>query len=173
MPLDTPPSQFHPRPRVCVCWRMGGGQEDRREALPSAPLELWGLPLPPRPTSGCHSLSNKQSLSVSPSLPPARVLPLRSVSVHPLTPSVSSAHLPSPARLACSPSFSHSLSLLVTLCLFFSSPFVSRTCPCSPSQAPFLSSLPSSTLLLVSFLSLVRSWHPPPHSNLPVPINLA
>lgn len=46
-------------------------------------------------------------------------------------PSLICTHLPSLARLLSSPSFSHSLSLLVTLCLFFSSPFVSRTCPCS------------------------------------------
>lgn len=56
------------------------------------------------------------------------------------------------ARLGRSPSFSHPLSLSVTLCLFFSSPFVSRTCLCSPSQAHFLSSLPSSSRLLVSLL---------------------
>lgn len=72
---------------------------------------------------------------------------------------LSQAHLPAPARLACS--VSHSLSLSLTLCLFFSSPFVSRTCPCSPSQAHFLSSLPSSSRLLVSLLSPVRSWQPP------------
>lgn len=95
-----------------------------------------------------------------PPVPLAQVLPLGSVSVGPLCPLIC-AHLPSLASLASSPSFSHSLSLLVTLCLFFSSPFVSRTCPCSPSQAHFLSSLPSSSRLLVCLLGPVRNWQPP------------
>lgn len=112
----------------------------------------------PKPQAATAFQINSLFRSISPSLPPAQVPPLRSWPVRPLTPCVSHVHLPSPPRLARSPSFSHSLSLLVTLCLFFSSPFVSRTCPCSPSQAHFLSSLPSSSRLLVSLLSPVMSW---------------
>lgn len=128
----------------------------------------------PNPQAATAFQINSPSLSpsLSASCPSS---PLRPVSVRPLTPSVSSAHLPSPARLACSASLSHSLSLLVTLCLFFSSPFVSRTCPCSLSQAHFLSSLPSSSPGFWSLsLALSESGSPPPKKeNLPVPINPA
>lgn len=112
--------------------------------------------------SGCLSLSNKQcgSARLPPCLRPAECS-LSGLCCWPSHP-LSHVQLPSLARLACS--VSHSLSLAVTLCLLFSSPFVSRTCPCSPSQAPFLSSLPSSSRLLVSLLSPVRSRQPPPQS---------
>lgn len=181
MPLRAaPPPEFHLCSGVwnaaclCVLARVWGGRRTGGRHCPQLHSELGEAvsATAPKPGTATAFQINGLFLSVSPSFPPARLLPLRPLSVRPLTSCVSRVHLPSTALLARSPSFSHSLSLLVTLCLFFSSPFVSRTCPCSPSQAHFLSSLPSSSQLLVSRLSPVRSWQPPPR-NLPAPINPA
>lgn len=126
--------------------------------------------------SGCHSLSNKQSL-------PAFLLfaswqssssPVQSVvSARPLTPSSSCAHLPSPARFICSPSFSHSLSLSHSLPLLLKS-FCFSHMPMLSLTGLFFSSLPSSSLLFGLFPQPCQklALHPP-LPNLPVPINLA
>lgn len=139
---------------VCVDTGCRAGGQDQGTALSGGCLCHRTQP------SGCLGFFNKYCLSLLPCVLPKFSLSGRHCCL--LTPCESGTHLSlSPARLACSPSFSHSLSLLVTLCLFFSSPFVSRTCPCSPSQAHFLLSLPSSSPGFWSpLLSPVRSWHP-------------
>lgn len=143
---------------LCLCvLAQGAGQEDRTKALPSAGAACATAP---NPQAALAFLINTVCLCFRVSCPSSPSQAGRHCCL--LTPCESGTHLSlSPARLACSPSFSHSLSLLVTLCLFFSSPFVSRTCPCSPSQAHFLLSLPSSSPGFWSpLLSPVRSWHP-------------
>lgn len=172
VPLHAP--QFHPRPGVCVCWGMGGwaGGQEGGTALSSIRAPGAASATAPNPQAATAFQINSLSLSVSPSLPPARVLPLRSLLVHPLTPSMSLTHLPSPVRLTL-------LSLFLTLPLTLSHSlplFLKSFCF---SHMPVLSLTGSFSLFPPLFLRAFGLFPQPcqelapPPSNLPVPINLA
>lgn len=119
---------------VCVSWGLRGsvgGQEGGSAFSSTQALGAASASAPNPQAATAFEINCSVCLSSASCPSSSSQVPV----VHPLTPSGSCTHL-SPARLACSPFLT--LPLTEALSASYSSPFVSCTCPCSPSQAPFL-----------------------------------